>query len=161
MPKLSTSVPKYRKHRASGEAVVTINGREHYLGPHGTKASKLEYDRLINQWLVTGRDDSFGLPEHEKRALSGLMSGTSPSWLAKARLLEASGSKCQSHLQRSNSPVVGRYIFFPKDIPKRVASVVGAIVARRSISSVAPCCWTGLRSSYRPKRCISILSNGN
>lgn len=65
MPKLSTAVPKYRKHRASGKAVVTINGRDHYLGPYGTKASKLEYDRLINQWLVTGRDDNFGLPEHE------------------------------------------------------------------------------------------------
>ncbi len=65
MPKLSTAVPKYRKHRASGRAVVTINGRDHYLGPHGTKASRLEYDRLINQWLVTGRDSRYGLPEHE------------------------------------------------------------------------------------------------
>ena len=27
----------------------------HYLGPHGTKASKLEYDRLIGQWLANGR----------------------------------------------------------------------------------------------------------
>ena len=70
MPKLSTSVPKYRKHRASGKAVVTINGRDHNLGPHGTKASKHEYDRLINQWLVTGRDDSFGLPEHEMGAIT-------------------------------------------------------------------------------------------
>ncbi len=25
MPKLSAAVPKYRKHRASGQAVVTIN----------------------------------------------------------------------------------------------------------------------------------------
>ena len=32
--------PKYRKHRASGQAVVTLNGRDIYLGPHGTKASK-------------------------------------------------------------------------------------------------------------------------
>ena len=30
MPKLSIAVPKYRKHRASGKAVVTINGRDHY-----------------------------------------------------------------------------------------------------------------------------------
>jgi hypothetical protein len=35
---------KYRKHRASGQAVVTLNGRDFYLGPHNTKASKLEYD---------------------------------------------------------------------------------------------------------------------
>ncbi|MCA9231188.1 MAG: hypothetical protein KDA57_11075 [Planctomycetales bacterium] len=47
MPRLSNSVPKYRKHRASGQAVLTLNGRDYYLGPHGTKASRREYDRLI------------------------------------------------------------------------------------------------------------------
>ncbi len=56
MPKLSNSVPKYRKHRASGQAVVTLNGRDIYLGPHGTKASKLEYDRLTSEWLANGRN---------------------------------------------------------------------------------------------------------
>jgi len=55
MPKLTSSVPKYRKHRASGQAVVTIGGKDFYLGPHGTKASKLEYDRLVPEWLVAGR----------------------------------------------------------------------------------------------------------
>jgi integrase len=56
MPRPSSSfVPKYCKHRASGQAVVTISGRDHYLGPHGTKASRLEYDRLIGEWLVAGR----------------------------------------------------------------------------------------------------------
>lgn len=49
MPKLSNSVPKYRKHRASGQAVVTLDGRDFYLGPHNTKSSKLEYDRLKDQ----------------------------------------------------------------------------------------------------------------
>ena len=55
MPRLTNSVPKYRKHRASGNAVVTIGGRDHYLGPHGTKASRLEYDRLVSEWLAAGR----------------------------------------------------------------------------------------------------------
>ncbi len=55
MPELSNSVPKYRKHRASGKAVVTLNGRDIYLGQHGTKASKLEYDRLTSEWLANGR----------------------------------------------------------------------------------------------------------
>jgi hypothetical protein len=39
---LTQSNPKYRKHRASGQAVVTLNGHDYYLGPHGTKASKAE-----------------------------------------------------------------------------------------------------------------------
>jgi hypothetical protein len=55
MPRLSHSVPKYRKHRASGQAVVTIAGQDRYLGPYGTKVSKFEYDRLVQEWLVAGR----------------------------------------------------------------------------------------------------------
>ena len=65
MPRLSQSVPKYQKHRASGQAVVTINGVDRYLGPHGTKASKLEYDRLIMEWLSSGRSASYGAPQHD------------------------------------------------------------------------------------------------
>jgi integrase len=64
MPRLSQSVPKYRKHKASGQAIVEINSRRHYLGPHGTKASKLEYDRLITEWLSSGRSTSFGVPDN-------------------------------------------------------------------------------------------------
>jgi len=49
------SLPKYRKHRPSGNAVVTLNGQDNYLGPHGTRASKLLYDRLIAEWLANDR----------------------------------------------------------------------------------------------------------
>ena len=34
---------------------VTIDGRDFYLGPYKSKASYLEYDRLINEWLASGR----------------------------------------------------------------------------------------------------------
>jgi len=51
----SNHVPKYRKHRASGQAIVTIRGRDHYPGPHGTKVRKVEYDRLIAEFLANGR----------------------------------------------------------------------------------------------------------
>jgi hypothetical protein len=50
MPRLIHSNPSYRKHRASGQAVVTIDGKDIYLGPHGTKASRNEYDRV--NWRV-------------------------------------------------------------------------------------------------------------
>jgi len=56
MPKLTKIAPKYRKHKASGQAVVTINGRDHYLGPWRSKASIADYDRLIAEWLSRGRD---------------------------------------------------------------------------------------------------------
>lgn len=55
MPRLINGNPSYRKHRASGQAVVTLDGRDIYLGPHGTKASKVEYDRIIGEWLANGR----------------------------------------------------------------------------------------------------------
>ena len=59
MPRTAgTSVPKYSKHKASGQAVVTIGGTDHYLGPHGTKASLIEYDRLIGEWISAGRPSS-------------------------------------------------------------------------------------------------------
>jgi integrase len=64
MPRLNQSVPKYRKHKASGQAIVEINGRRHYLGPHGTKASRIEYDARITEWLASGRSTSYGVPEH-------------------------------------------------------------------------------------------------
>lgn len=51
----SKSLPKYRKHKASGQAVVNLSGVDRYLGPHGTKANKLEYDRLVAEWLARGR----------------------------------------------------------------------------------------------------------
>ncbi len=48
-------IPAYRLHKASGRAVVTLAGRDHYLGPHGSPESRAEYDRLIAKWLTTGR----------------------------------------------------------------------------------------------------------
>ena len=51
MPKLLHTSPSYRHHKPSGQAVVTLNGLDHYLGPWKSKASKAEYDRLIREWL--------------------------------------------------------------------------------------------------------------
>jgi integrase len=51
----SPRTPKYRLHRPSGLAVVSLGGRDRYLGPYGTPESRAEYDRLIAEWLLTGR----------------------------------------------------------------------------------------------------------
>ena len=55
MPHLTQSTPKYRKHKASGQAIVTIRAHDFYLGPWNSKASKIEYDRIIGEWLAAGR----------------------------------------------------------------------------------------------------------
>lgn len=52
---MSRRTPNYRLHRPSGQAVVTLDGRDFYLGPHGTEASRAEYDRLVGEWLANHR----------------------------------------------------------------------------------------------------------
>jgi hypothetical protein len=58
MPRLVHETPKYRFHRATGQAVVAIQGKYHYLGTFGSEASKAAYDRLIAEWLIKGRAPS-------------------------------------------------------------------------------------------------------
>ena len=55
-------VPSYRHHKPSGQAVVTLDGRDFYLGPWNSTASKAEYDRLIGEWIANGRR----LPESKR-----------------------------------------------------------------------------------------------
>jgi len=53
MPK--TNIPNYRQHKATGQAFVELGGRRFYLGKHGSKASKEEYERKIAEYLGNGR----------------------------------------------------------------------------------------------------------
>ena len=48
-------VPTYRKHRASGQAIVTLSGKDFYLGRHGSAVSKRKYDWLVCEWLENDR----------------------------------------------------------------------------------------------------------
>ena len=51
----SHRTPSYRLHKPTGQAVVTLEGRDCYLCRHGTPESRAEYDRLLAEWLVSGR----------------------------------------------------------------------------------------------------------
>lgn len=55
MRRLDNRIPKYCRHRATGQAYVFIESRMIYLGRYGTTASRAEYDRLITEWLAAGR----------------------------------------------------------------------------------------------------------
>ncbi len=52
MPKLTNRPPTYCFHKASGQAVVWLDGRSHYLGPYGSPESQSAYRRLITEWAV-------------------------------------------------------------------------------------------------------------
>lgn len=55
MPRLNNRLPKYRLHDHSGQAIVTLNGRDHYLGRYDSEESRREYDRLLAEWLAHER----------------------------------------------------------------------------------------------------------
>lgn len=55
MPGRSFRTPSYRLHKSSGQAVVTLDGRDVYLGAYGSDASRSAYDRVVAEWLVNGR----------------------------------------------------------------------------------------------------------
>ena len=51
----SRRIPKLCRHKATGQAVVRLNGQDVYCGKFGTAAAKSEYDRVITEWLQRGR----------------------------------------------------------------------------------------------------------
>jgi hypothetical protein len=55
VPRLTQKVPAYRHHKARNLAVVTLGGKDHYLGPYGSADSKREYDRLVAEGLAADR----------------------------------------------------------------------------------------------------------
>lgn len=54
MPKLVCRTPAYRLHKPTGQAVVTLDSRDSYLGRHGTEPSHGACDRLFSEWLANG-----------------------------------------------------------------------------------------------------------
>jgi integrase len=57
MPWANDHIPSYRLHKRTGRAVVTVCGRDVYLGDHGTPESKAEYRRVVAEYLTAGRAD--------------------------------------------------------------------------------------------------------
>jgi hypothetical protein len=56
MPRLALDQnPSYRLHKASGQAVVTIAGKDIYLGLYDSPKSRAAYDRVIAEWRAKGR----------------------------------------------------------------------------------------------------------
>ncbi len=64
-PAGSIKTPSYCHHKATDQAYVTLNGREIYLGTHGSKESRDAYDRIVGEFLASGRhtpQDASGEP---------------------------------------------------------------------------------------------------
>src|SRR5437764_4076748 len=72
---MKTRTPSYRLHRPTGQAVVTLSGRDRYLGKHGSAESRAEYDRVVGEWLAAGRSqrDSPAAPPPDGISVSELI----------------------------------------------------------------------------------------
>jgi hypothetical protein len=56
----SRSIPTYRRHKQSKQAIVTLTDglggrRDVLLGRHGSAESRREYARVIAEWEAAGR----------------------------------------------------------------------------------------------------------
>jgi hypothetical protein len=80
------SVPSLQHHKASGRARVWIKGRDYWLGPWGSPEAKLAYNRLIGEYLATGRINS-PRPEPVAKSVAEPVTEVviSPSWPTIAR----------------------------------------------------------------------------
>ncbi len=47
-------IPSYRRHKPSWQAVVSVGGRDIYLGKWNSAASRAEYNRIIAEWSAHG-----------------------------------------------------------------------------------------------------------
>lgn len=52
MPRRRNRIPSYTLHRASGQAVVRLDGRDHYLGRFDSPESHARYEALVAEWLT-------------------------------------------------------------------------------------------------------------
>jgi hypothetical protein len=64
---VSLRTPKHRRYQAKGLALVTINGRDVYLGKYGSESSKQEYWRLVAEYLQHGAVDTTSQSEVPSR----------------------------------------------------------------------------------------------
>jgi hypothetical protein len=66
-------VPSYRRH-SSGNARVTINGKDHLLGKYGSKVSREKYNRKQNLFvgvvLIVSQSRTADAEWHSRRCLN-------------------------------------------------------------------------------------------
>lgn len=51
-------IPSYWLHKPTGQAVVTVSGKDHYLGRYDSPESRAAYDRLLAERLANRRHQS-------------------------------------------------------------------------------------------------------
>lgn len=97
-------LPTYRLHKASGQAITRIFGRDYYLGPFDSPESKKEFARLLAESLT---NSSFGI---QKASVS-----VAEAVLAYLKFADRyySGGKEYEHFKIAVKPLVELYATMP------------------------------------------------
>jgi integrase len=107
MPKLTTRVPKYSRHKQRNLAFVRLDGKQRLLGPYDSIESRQKYDLLIAIWITNGRK----LPADWRRRLDAGCS-SKPS-----RTRESGSKPIESSipLETTVGEIIAQYIPFAEE----------------------------------------------
>jgi integrase len=128
MPRLTKKLPSFRLHKPSGCAVVTLGGKDHYLGPWNSPEARDAYDRLIAEWLASGR----GRPKQ--------VEAPTPAAPTVAEVLLAYWRHAEKHY-RTPDGAPSRELDNVRDALKPLRRLYGPTLAR----DFGPLCLRGLR----------------
>jgi integrase len=101
-------VPSYRHHKPTNQAVVTLSGRDHYLGSYGSQESRQQYARLLAEWEASNRSPTFGEPIETLTMAQVVM-----AFLDHAKPYYGEDSTEYDHLRRCTKPISEMYANFP------------------------------------------------
>ena len=99
-----TRTPSLRHHKPTGQAVVRLNGRDHYLGRFDAPESRDRYDEIIATWLANGRR----LPDPESVPDPVIVNEILAAYLRVCKSLYAhrrSATKRLSHVKAAMRPI--------------------------------------------------------
>jgi integrase len=111
MRKPNVSVPSYRHHKPSGQAVVTLSGKDHYLGPWESESSKAEYKRLLSEWLAANKTALVSTEAITSITVAELL----VAYLAEAEIAYRKNGKPTSHLHNVKDAIVPLSELYPKE----------------------------------------------
>jgi hypothetical protein len=98
------NLPGYLKHKPSGQAYCLINGRHIYLGKYGSKASRLQYEEVIAEYLA---NDKKLPPTRSRTEITCLEFAV--AYLEHAKEYYANDPGTYNHCENAMKPLVKHY----------------------------------------------------
>jgi len=168
---MKVRIPKYRLHKATGKAVVTLSGRDFYLGIYASKESHAAYRRIIGEYVASNGSPVFG-----EKVETLTMAQVTLAFLKHAKGYYPHGRE-YGEFERALKPVAELYTdllaskFGPTEFkacrqwwlsdPKRSRGYINTM-AKRLRAIIKWCVSEGLvpSSGYEAIRCVAPLKRG-